>query len=264
LYAAGLFAGTTWLLGASLQRQLCDADERGDKGWEQLAVYERITDAAPFLLMLIRHNNQGVYMSSFTPDYRLIQRTYLWCLILGLFLLAACGVAEPASSGPASTPPLATATEEAPTATSATSQIPGATAMDVQTTPAAAQLPAAWQSYHGQAAGYRVEYPAGWMVSEQANADGSFATTFAPSGGGAGITVLVLPRASFPADDLPNTRCEQVTIGGLAGTRCFDTIARSTSIALAGQDRIFTIAADGKRLDPQILERFLGAFAPTP
>jgi hypothetical protein len=145
--------------------------------------------------------------------------------------------------------------------------------MDVKAATVAEQPPSAtpapppaiaWQTYYSQSAGYRVEYPAGWVASEQANAGGSFATTFAPSGGGASITVLVMPGASIPADDLPNVRCEQVTIGGLAGTRCFDTISRATSVVLSGQGSAFMIAADGKHLDPQIFERFLSTFTPGP
>jgi hypothetical protein len=143
--------------------------------------------------------------------------------------------------------------------------------MDVKVATVTAQPPSAtpiplsaWQTYHSQSAGYRVEYPVGWVASEQANADGSFTTTFGSSGGGDSMTVLVMPGVSPPADDLPNVRCEQVTIGGLAGTRCFDTIARSTSVVLAGQGRIFMLAADGKHLDQQIFERFLSTFAPVP
>jgi hypothetical protein len=251
------------------------------------------------------------------PNSWLIRHACLWCLTSTLLLFAACGVAEPATSRTAPTPPPTTAavgrsptadtTSASPTiidqpagdttarppaastsspipstisagqlalsATSTTGQIPGATPMDVKAATVAAQLPSAtpipppavaWQAYHSQSAGYRVEYPAGWVASEQANADGSIATTFAPTAAGASITVLVMPGSSIPADDLPNTRCQQVTIGGLAGIRCFDTLARSTSVALSGQNKTFTISPEGKHLDSQIFERFLSSFAPVP
>jgi hypothetical protein len=239
-------------------------------------------------------------MPRFESMSRPIRRACLCCTTPALLLLGACGV-EPATSraptlppttaaavvarpaghrtarppAASTSPPISSGTAAGKPAASAIStagQTPGATMMDVKAATAAAPPPAtpipppavAWQTYHSQSAGYRVEYPAGWVASEQANAGGSFATTFAPSGGGASITVLVMPGASIPADDLPNTRCEQVTIGGLAGTRCFDTIARSTSVVLSGQGGTFTIAADGKHLDSQIFERFLSTFALVP
>jgi hypothetical protein len=93
----------------------------------------------------------------------------------------------------------------------------------------------AWQTYRNERAGYRVEHPADWTVSEQANADGSMVTTFSAAGGGPSIVVSSALGQILSDNDLPNTRCEQVTIGGLPGTRCFDTINRSTSITLVGE-----------------------------
>jgi hypothetical protein len=87
-------------------------------------------------------------------------------------------------------------------------------------------------------------------------------TTFSAAGGGPIIVVTTVPGQVASENDLPNTRCEQVTIGGLPGTRCFDTISRSTAITLVGQAKTFTIAAAAKHLEAQIFERFLDHFAP--
>jgi hypothetical protein len=122
---------------------------------------------------------------------------------------------------------------------------------------------AVWQTYRSEPAGYRVEYPAGWTVSEQTLPGGTFLTTFTPADG-SGIAVSVQPGEILPANDLPNTRCEQVTIGGLAGTRCLDTLGQSTAITLVGQGKTFTIIAEGKRVEAQILQRLLNTFAPIP
>ena len=60
--------------------------------------------------------------------------------------------------------------------------------------------------------------------------------------------------------DLPNTRCEEVTIGGVTGTRCFDTLSSSTSTAVVSQGKTYMITSTSKRLDPMIYDRFLDSF----
>jgi hypothetical protein len=107
-----------------------------------------------------------------------------------------------------------------------------------------------------------VEYPADWTVGEQAKPDGSVVTTFSAASGGPMIVVTTMPGQIASENDLPNTRCEPVTIGGLPGTRCLDTISRSTAITLVGQGKTFTIVAAAKHLDAQIFKRFLDHFAP--
>ena len=235
---------------------------------------------------------------------RTILRAWRWCAGLPLMIvLAACGVAQPASqpqtasqrptSAPAPTPEsTALPTLEPPTvrpspspsgvpltatplpvSTPVTADQPAATAAiapDAATSAPAAPSPSpippvasgAWQTYRSERAGFRVEYPADWTVGEQAKPDGSVVTTFSAAGGGPSIVVTTVPGQVAAENDLPNTRCEQVTIGGLPGTRCLDTISRSTVITLVGQGKIFTIAAAAKHLDGQILERFLDHFAP--
>ena len=132
--------------------------------------------------------------------------------------------------------------------------------------PSASPIPplasGAWQTYRSERAGYSVKHPADWTVGEQAKPDGSVVTTFSAAGGGPSIVVATALGQAASENDLPNTRCEQVTIGGLPGTRCFDTITRSTAITLVGQGKTFTIIAVGKHPDAQIFERFLSSFAP--
>jgi hypothetical protein len=60
--------------------------------------------------------------------------------------------------------------------------------------------------------------------------------------------------------DIPSTRCEQVTVGGLTGTRCFDTINFATSTTVAANGQTFTIAVLGKRIDENVYNQFLLGF----
>jgi hypothetical protein len=118
-----------------------------------------------------------------------------------------------------------------------------------------------WQLYRNDQAGYSVTYPPGWTVSETVGADGSFMTTFAPAGDGANIVVLVQAgEQSSEANDIPNTRCQPVTIGGLTGARCFDTIAFSTSTTLVGHGKTYTITAAGKRTDQTTYQGLVDSF----
>jgi hypothetical protein len=120
----------------------------------------------------------------------------------------------------------------------------------------------AWQTYPSEAGGYTVEYPAGWTVSEQAGSDGSVVTIFTSADNSAGISVIV-QSGEFAAggnSDIPNTRCQLVTVSGWPATRCFDTVSFSTSTTFVINDRLFILAALGKRIDESIYNHFLTTF----
>jgi hypothetical protein len=121
-----------------------------------------------------------------------------------------------------------------------------------------------WRTHRNEQAGYTVEYPSDWRVDEQTGTHGTVvATTFRPTGGGAGITVSV-QRGEMDQEvsDIPNTRCKQVTVGRLTGTRCFDTVSFSISTTLVGQGKTYTITAPSKGLDQKIYQRLLESFRP--
>jgi hypothetical protein len=119
------------------------------------------------------------------------------------------------------------------------------------------------QTYRSQPAGYSVAYPADWAPSEQATVDGAFVTTFTPTRGGAVITIIARPGEQAPEpSDIPNTRCQHVTVGGLAGARCFDTIAFGTSTTLVGAGKTYIIATSGKRADQNVYQQILDSFTP--
>lgn len=167
---------------------------------------------------------------------RLVRLSRLWgfSLLIG-FGLTAC---RPASTGAAGeAPALATAAVTAATV--------------------------AWQTYRSEPGGYTVEYPAAWTVDEQVGSDNVIVTTtFTPADGGASITVIVqtasADRAGLPQPaDLPNTRCEQVTVNRLPGLRCFDTISFSTTTTFMNEKRAYTLAASTKRLDRSVYQHFL-------
>jgi len=119
-----------------------------------------------------------------------------------------------------------------------------------------------WKTYQNTQAGYSAEYPADWTVSEQVGADGSIVTSFSPVNSGPGIMVLVQSGefAGTGNSDIPNSRCEEVRVGGLTGMRCFDTINFATSTTVVANGKTFMIATLGKRVDESIYSRFLFGF----
>jgi hypothetical protein len=107
-----------------------------------------------------------------------------------------------------------------------------------------------------------VDYPTTWTANEREDTNGSITTVFAPTGGGAGITIKM--RVGAPpveSNDIPNTRCQQVSIGGLSGTSCLDTIALAISTTLVGQDKTFSIFA-GKGVPRGTYQELLKSFSP--
>lgn len=195
-------------------------------------------------------------------------------------LLAACG--EPGGAPPAtnSAAPTAGATatrtiaagvapgqESSPTPPAAAS--PGTTTTGptaTRATTTGATMSGDWRTYRNQQAGYAVDYPAAWAVNERADPDGALVTAFTPASNGAGISVTVRPGP--PPDpapsDIPNVRCQPLTVGGLAGARCSDTIALSTVTTLAGPNRTYIIATIGRRADQPIYGRLVASFRPLP
>jgi hypothetical protein len=124
----------------------------------------------------------------------------------------------------------------------------------------------AWKTYHNSEAGYSAEYPADWTANESAGINGEFMTTFTAPIVGQGIVVNIQNGATAVEEipDMPNLRCQQVTISGLSGRRCFDSVALSTSTTLFDHDKQYIIAAIGKHLDQNIYQRFLESFTVTP
>jgi hypothetical protein len=138
-----------------------------------------------------------------------------------------------------------------------------------ETTPVAGSTVIAtepWKTYHNTEAGYRAEYPVDWTVNESTGKNGELITTFTLPDDGQEIVVSIQngETAGEEIPDMPNTHCQPVTISGLSGRRCLDTIASTTSTTLFGNGKQYTIATFGKHLDQAIYQRFLESFAVTP
>ena len=102
-------------------------------------------------------------------------------------------------------------------------------------------IAAGWTTYRTERGGFSLEHPSTWTVHERADARGVLVTTFtAPQG--AGVAVLVEPRPSSPPenDDVMNTRCHDVTMSGLPGRTCLDTISSSLSTTVVSGDKIWS------------------------
>ena len=164
---------------------------------------------------------------------------------------------------PTGTSALPTATIELATSTMAASSTP-------VVTPALTPTPdtIAWKTYQNDRAGYTVEYPADWGMTEHIESDGADVTAFVPPGSnnaGIGLMVIVRNAASSSEEipDMPNTRCQRVTVDKLPGTRCFDTIAFSTTTTLLDQGKVYLLTGSGQRLDRNIYQHFLESFTRT-
>ncbi len=144
----------------------------------------------------------------------------------------------------------------APTLQSAPAATPDATA--------SASVAGVWKTYRNDRAGYAVDYPATWKLNERTDPDGADVTTFSPNPDQAGVGMTLIVRdgksGAEGITDLPNSRCEPVMVGQLSGTRCFDTIAFSTTTTFMDRGRAYILVSSGKRLAPDIYQRFLESF----
>ena len=123
-----------------------------------------------------------------------------------------------------------------------------------------------WETYHNIEAGYSASYPAGWTVNESVGINGELITTFMEPNNGQGIVVNI-PNGEAAVEeipDMPNIRCQQVTISGLSGRRCLDTLTFNFSTTFIDQGKQYTIASSGKHPDQNIYQRFLDNFTVTP
>ncbi|HEY3230385.1 MAG TPA: hypothetical protein VGJ87_14280 [Roseiflexaceae bacterium] len=227
----------------------------------------------------------GYYRAIARSARLLCQSGLSMLLLLGL---AACGVAGPRAEVPAAaTAPeptattandgVAVATVSAPsTPQGATDQLPPTevpTAVPRSLPPTPKVIPTSapaasqdWKTYRNAQAGYSVAYPPDWKAVEVPGARGEFITKFTPAAGAASIVIAVRPIDPDQKEpiDLPNTRCQLVTVGGLSGVRCFDTISLSGSTTVAGKDKQFIITTTGKRPNEKLYQQFLDSFQVIP
>ena len=138
--------------------------------------------------------------------------------------LAAAGCARSTEPGPAS----ASAVSAAPSTVA-----PSSSSSD----PAGSNWPA-FTSIQG---GYRLRYPPGWRVKESTGTGGPVLSLLPPRGTGVTVLVTFTPPPEAGAATLPNTRCQPVRVGRLAGTRCLDTISMVVSTTLQGRERWYVL-----------------------
>mgnify|MGYP001388038261 CR=1 FL=1 len=124
----------------------------------------------------------------------------------------------------------------------------------------------AWKTYQNTQAGYSANYPADWTVNESVGINGELITTFMAPNDGQGIVVSILngEAAAEEIPDMPNTRCQQVTISELSGQRCLDTLAFNFSTTFIDQGKQYTITSSGKHPDENTYQNFLENFSVTP
>jgi hypothetical protein len=138
----------------------------------------------------------------------------------------------------------ARSTEPGPSSTSAVGAAPSTVL-----SPSSSLGPAVsnWPVFTSVQGGYRLRYPPGWRVKESTGTGGPVLSLLPPRG--TGITVLVTFTAPPEAGtaDLPNTRCQPIRVGGLAGSRCLDTISMVVSATLQGQERWYVLTTSLRR-----------------
>jgi hypothetical protein len=142
---------------------------------------------------------------------------------------------------------------------------PSAGAASSTAAPASTADPAVsgWPTFTSAAGGYRLRHPPGWRVKESTGSGGPVASLLPPRG--AGISVLVTSTAPPEGGAAPNTRCRPVRVGGLAGSRCQDTVSNVVTTTLQGRDRWYVLTTSLRRpaAPAGAYDRVLASFRPS-
>lgn len=104
-----------------------------------------------------------------------------------------------------------------------------------------------WPAFTSIQGGYRLRYPPGWRVKESTGTGGPVLSLLPPRGTGVTVLVTFTPPPEAGAARLPNTRCQPVRVGRLAGTRCLDTISMVVSTTLQGRERWYVLTTSRRR-----------------
>ncbi|MGI9146598.1 MAG: hypothetical protein ACR2IK_08660 [Chloroflexota bacterium] len=117
-----------------------------------------------------------------------------------------------------------------------------------------------WQTYHSLSGAFTVAFPPDWSVQD--NVDDRGATMVALASGD-GASAIAVRAAAGGADnaDLPNTLCSTVTVAGLIGSRCIDTLGRSLVVTLNGGSSDYQLVT-ARRGDSSVFEQVLASFVP--
>lgn len=118
-----------------------------------------------------------------------------------------------------------------------------------------------WSTYHSAAGGFSLAVPSDWSADESIDAFGVPMVTLTSGDGAQGIAVRTPTAPSADGVDLPNQTCTPVSIAGLMGTRCIDTLSRALVVTLSGPTSTFEIVS-GSRGDSSIFDQVLASFAP--
>ncbi len=95
--------------------------------------------------------------------------------------------------------------------------------------------------------------------------DGTVITTVAPPLAGMAITIIV--GAGTPlsgAADTPHTRCQPITVAGLPGHRCIDTLTFGISTTLLGAGKRYTLATVTKGGASDVYAQVVASFQVLP
>jgi hypothetical protein len=119
-----------------------------------------------------------------------------------------------------------------------------------------------WSIYHDPQAGFTLEFPEHWAVTQRDDEGGTL-TVFAPPDG-AGVSVATQPGnpPSVRQPEKSDLVCTRVTVGGLTGPRCVNSAAGTIATILSGKGRTYVIATAGPGVDEQVYEHVLGSFRP--
>jgi hypothetical protein len=174
--------------------------------------------------------------------------------------LAAAGCARPTEGGPPATS--ARSAEPGPTSASAVSAAASTVAPSSNSSDPAGSN---WPAFTSVQGGYRLRYPPGWRVKESTGTGGPVLSLLPPRGTGISVLVTFTPPPDADAAGLPNTRCQPVRVGRLAGTRCLDTISMVVSTTLQGRERWYVLTASLRRpaAPSGAYDRVLASFRPS-
>jgi hypothetical protein len=113
-------------------------------------------------------------------------------------------------------------------------------------TPGTGAAGVSWKTYRNGAAGFAINYPAGWTAHVRRQAGSNLDVVFLVPGQSSGVNMAVrppLPRYTTEPNDNPDTSCHGIAARGIRGMYCLIAPSSTAITTFVTRSRAYRVTA---------------------